>query len=180
MSNEERRSMITWFMSCYHAHYILREIIESAVYKLKENASDELRNITLESRDISQFLSRNEKSDAMLTVPMAINLGFSLELGLKVILYKYQSEEFREHNLSRIFKRLPLIKQNDLKSKAIQILDCSSSEFDECLLNHSRLFEEWRYGFSGYSNINININNKFAETLLNVIKADIETGEEIG
>ncbi len=117
---------------------------------------------------ICYYEATSKRSDFDYLNPYIINAAFSLELYLKVLLFREQNTWPNGHNLSKLFKRLDASSRKFLvsdfeaqtaKSKAHLVVQehirTSSSmkkfswDLEVLLKNSSNAFINWRYAFEG-------------------------------
>ncbi len=89
-------------------------------------------------------VEENEESgmNQNLVIPECVNIVFSCELFLKVLLYK-DDEIIREHNLLKLYKTL----DDTIRDKIVNIIGIDESSFIGMLEEYGDFFKDIRYQF---------------------------------
>ncbi|MDO9623161.1 MAG: hypothetical protein Q7J46_04165 [Pseudomonas sp.] len=97
-------------------------------------------------------------------VPAIVCAAFSIELGLKSLVYKESNIECkREHKLEALFKKL----LPSTQAAIVQELNMQPNEFNEQISLASNAFVDWRYV---YEKSSISINFEFLKALASAVE----------
>lgn len=109
----------------------------------------------------------NPRQFQMLLVPGVVCSAFSIELGLKAILFDSGNPP-RTHDLSKLFDLLPTATQDQIVAGCGKPRD----EFNTSLLAIANLFEEWRYV---YEVDELSLDNEFLQKFSNAVKFVVDS-----
>lgn len=99
-------------------------------------------------------------------IPTVVNISFSCELFLKVLLSIHQITS-KKHDLLSLYRELPKNLQNEIMAQ-------NSSTFFEDLKSISDLFIRWRYLYERMQPLNYPFLYQFAEQLQAISKKELE------
>jgi hypothetical protein len=96
----------------------------------------------------SKSLSSNENyKKATLVYPLIVNLSFSIELLLKILILQENQKYVNGHEIKILFNKLPQEIKEDVKKNLIIKHNLKSEEFDNILDINNKSFIDWRYSF---------------------------------
>ena len=139
-----------------HSSFLLKKLCEEGAENFKINLSNELikKNVKIE-KEIPPFLPPYSKSiinnenykKATLMYPFIVNMSFSIELLLKILILQETQKFASGHEIKKLFKKLPLEIKEDVKQNLIKKHNLKIEEFDNILVINNNSFIDWRYSF---------------------------------
>lgn len=116
------------------------------------NEAFEILNTEL-NRRMKSAENGNEKSGIILGIPTIVMLSFTIELGIKTLLFKRDNEITKGHKLEKLFGELDEHRKNRIKKYTCQKSGKQEENFEEILENNGSTFIDWRYFFEKNNNV---------------------------
>lgn len=130
------------------------EIFKKASEILEKTSNEGLKKLSslrkpdnvIHLKDIKEKGGKTEGTlIASQRIPSLVLLALSIEMQLKLLVFKETGNEPRIHGLKKLFKSLSSSTQSKVKSDIINKLNISSTEFNIALDENDLVFVNWRY-----------------------------------